>query len=147
MKFPRNARIFRGQLDAAPFASVFFLLVIFVMLGSVLQTPGVRVNLPQAANLPGTDRPTIPVALDAHGRFFFEDRVIDRKALESRLREAVTRSSEPLTLLLLADKAVSEENLVGAQLLARSAGIHEVLWATLPPVFTNALSFDGSVIP
>ena len=50
MKFPRNARIFRGQLDAAPFASVFFLLVIFVMLGSVLQTPGVRVDLPQAAN-------------------------------------------------------------------------------------------------
>ena len=26
MKFPRNARIFRGQLDAAPFAAVFFLL-------------------------------------------------------------------------------------------------------------------------
>ena len=26
MKFPRNARIFRGQLDAAPFAAVLFLL-------------------------------------------------------------------------------------------------------------------------
>ena len=33
MKFPRNARIFRGQLDAAPFAAVFFLLVIFLMAG------------------------------------------------------------------------------------------------------------------
>ena len=30
MRFPRNLRIFRGQLDFTPFASVFFLLVIFV---------------------------------------------------------------------------------------------------------------------
>ena len=42
MKFPRNARIFRGQLDAAPFAAVFFLLVIFMMLGSLVYTPGAR---------------------------------------------------------------------------------------------------------
>jgi len=34
MKFPRNARIFRGQLDAAPFAAVFFLLVLLLMLGT-----------------------------------------------------------------------------------------------------------------
>lgn len=40
MRFARNARIFRGQLDAAPFAAVFFLLVIFMMLGSLVYTPG-----------------------------------------------------------------------------------------------------------
>jgi hypothetical protein len=40
MKFPRNARIFRGQLDAAPFAAVLFLLVIFLMLGSLVYTTG-----------------------------------------------------------------------------------------------------------
>ena len=69
MKFPRNARIFRGQLDAAPFVSVFFLLVIFVLLfslpGSLLHTAGVRVELPVSGNapLPGTDHPTISVAM------------------------------------------------------------------------------------
>ena len=45
MKFPRNARIFRGQLDAAPFAAVFFLLVIFMMLGSLVYTPGARLRV------------------------------------------------------------------------------------------------------
>ena len=39
MKFPRNARIFRGHLEIAPFASVFFLLVIFVSLSSLMYTP------------------------------------------------------------------------------------------------------------
>jgi biopolymer transport protein ExbD len=147
MKFPRNARIFRGQLDAAPFASVFFLLVIFVMLGTLVHTPGVRIELPQANDLPGTDAPTIAVAVDANGRLYFENRVIDRGDLLSRLRAAAKKSSEPLTLLVQADKAVTEESLVGVAALARTAGIHDLLLATLPPVFTNSLSLYSSRVP
>ena len=143
MKFPRNARIFRGQLDAAPFASVFFLLVIFLMLGSLMQTPGVRIELPQAEDLPGSDHPTIAVAVDASGRFYYENRRIGNRELESRLKEAVAASPEPLTLLVHADKAVTEESLVGVALLARSAHIHDLLLAT----FTNSLSFYPSTAP
>ena len=36
MKFPRNAKIIRSHFDAAPFAAVFFLLVIFLMLGALI---------------------------------------------------------------------------------------------------------------
>ena len=55
MKFARNARLLRSQLDVAPFAAVFFLLVIFMMLGSLVYTPGARLELqlPQGKNLPG----------------------------------------------------------------------------------------------
>ena len=54
MKFPRSARIFRGHLDVAPFASVFFLLVIFALLGALIYTPGIPVELqlPEANDLP-----------------------------------------------------------------------------------------------
>src|SRR5581483_11621856 len=45
MRFQRHAKIFRGQLDAAPIASVFFLLIVFLMLGNLLYTPGVLVKL------------------------------------------------------------------------------------------------------
>ena len=45
MRFPRNARIFHGQLDATPVAAVFFLLVIFLLLASLVYTPGVPVDL------------------------------------------------------------------------------------------------------
>ena len=53
MRFPRHAKIFRGQLDPAPVAGVLFLLVIFVLLGSLLYTPGVLVQV--GSNAAGVD--------------------------------------------------------------------------------------------
>ena len=134
MKFPRNARIFRGQLDMAPFAAVFFLLVIFVILGSLVYTPGVRIQLPAADNLPGTDRPTVTVAVDASGRLYFENQSISEDELKPRLRAAAKKSREPLTLVVQADKAVTQETIVHLTLLARDAGITDALLATLPPL-------------
>ncbi len=134
MKFPRNARIFRGRLDAAPWAAVFFLLVIFLMLATLVYTPGVRVSLqlPVADNLPGTDHPTVPVAIDSEGRLYFENQPIGESQLALRLKARVKDSNEPLTLVVLADKAVTYDRLVRLTLLARSAGIREALLATLP---------------
>jgi biopolymer transport protein ExbD len=131
MKFPRNARIFRGQLDAAPFAAVLFLLVIFLMLGSLVYTPGVPLQLPVANDLPGTDKPTIAVAIDGNGRLFFENQGIDENQLRGRLRQAAKESRE-LTLLVIADKSVTYDRLVRLTLLARDAGISQAWLATLP---------------
>src|SRR5438309_5494239 len=112
MKFPRNARIFRGQLDVAPFAAVFFLLVIFMMISSLVYTPGVRLELPVAENSGGTDRPTVAVAIDKNGRLYFENKAIEAAELSERLREAVSHSTVPLTLVVRADKAVTYEMFV-----------------------------------
>ena len=134
MKFARNARILRSQLDAAPFAAIFFLLVIFMMLGSLIYTPGARLELqlPQANGLPGTDKRTVSVAIDADGRLYYENQWIEEKALRGRLQEAARKSSEPLPLVVQADKSVSYERLMRLTLLARDAGIREALLATLP---------------
>jgi biopolymer transport protein ExbD len=134
MRFPRNARILRSQLDAAPFAAVFFLLVIFMMLGSLVYTPGARLELqlPQANGLPGTDKPTVSVAIDADGRLYYKNQCFAENDLGRQLREVVKKSAEPLTLVVLADKAVSYEKCLRLALLAREAGISEALLATLP---------------
>ena len=132
MKFPRNARIFRGQLDAAPFATVLFLLVIFLLLGSLVYTPGVRLELPVADNLPGTDKPTVAVAIDANGRLYFENQAIEESRLRGRLNLLVQQSPEPPTLIVQADRAVTTEMLVRLSMLAREAGITNGLLATLP---------------
>lgn len=132
MKFPRNARIFRGQLDAAPFAAVFFLLVIFMMLSSLVYTPGVHIRLPMADNLTGTDQLTVAVAIDANGRYYFENQAIDEAQLRNRLRQVAKSAGEPLTLVIQADQAASNEMLVRLGLLAREAGITNGLLATLP---------------
>jgi len=136
MKFPRSARIFRGHLDFAPFAAVFFLLLLFALLGTLMYTPGVQVELPQANDLAGTDRPTIAVAVDAAGRIYFENQPVEENGLSNSLKRAAQKSPEPLTLLVQADKAVAYEHLIRLTLLARDAGITNSLFAVLPRVFS-----------
>ena len=134
MKFPRHATIFRGHLDAAPFAGVLFLLVMFMMLGSLVYTPGARLELqlPGADGLPGMDKPSVAVAVDADGRLYYENQRIEEDELRRRLQEVVRKSAEPLTLVVYADKAVSNEMCLRLALLARDAGISEALLATMP---------------
>ena len=136
MKFPRNARIFRGQLDAAPLAGVFFLLVMFLALSSrMVFTPGISVNLPQGADLPGTDKPAVAVAVDASGLLYFENQLVTETQLRDQLSEAVKNSSEPLTLIVQGDKEFKYDVLIRLGLLASQAGIKEALLATRPPPF------------
>jgi len=132
MKFPRNARLLRSTLDVAPFAVVFFLLVIFLTLAALLPTPGLSLRLPVAGDLPGTDKPTVAVAIDAEGRLFFANQIVTENELKSHLNAAMKDSREPLTLVVQADRAVTYGQLVHLTMLAREAGIHDVLLATLP---------------
>ena len=134
MKFPRNTRLLRSPFEIAPFAAVFFLLVIFLMLGALLPTPGLPLQLPTASDLPGTDKPTVAVAVDSSGRFYFENQMVNEAGLNSALKSVVKNSREPLTLVIQADKSVTYEQLVRLTMLARDVGIHDVLLATLPRV-------------
>jgi biopolymer transport protein ExbD len=138
MKFPRNARIFRGRLDVAPFATVFFLIAMFLLLSSMVYTPGVRLELPIADDLPGTERPSVAVALDGNGRLYFENALVSEKELRIRLRSAADRAGTPLTLVVQADKSATYEMLVRVALVAKEAGISDALLATLPrPLASN----------
>lgn len=138
MKFPRNARLLRSTLDVAPFAVVFFLLIIFLTLAALLPTPGLSLRLPVASDLPGTDKPTVAVAIDAEGRFFFANQIVTEPELKSHLTVAMKKSGEPLTLVVQADKAVTYGQLVHLTMLARDVGIHDVLLATLPRVINES---------
>jgi len=135
MKFPRNAKVFRGQLDAAPFAAVFFLLVIFLMVSTLVYTPGVPVDLqlPYAADVPGTDKASVSVAVDAGGRLYYQNQLLERRDLRERLRQAVaTAAPEPLALVIHADQNVTHETLIRLAMIARDAGVGEARLATLP---------------
>ena len=136
MKFPRNSRLLRSPFDMAPFAAVLFLLVIFLMLGAFLPTSGLPLRLPVANDLPGTDQPTVAVAVDASGRFYFANQIVAEDKLKSALKTAAKKSRAPLTLVIHADKTVTYDQLVHLALLARDAGIQNALLATLPRVVT-----------
>lgn len=138
MKFPRNAKAFRGQLDAAPMAAVFFLLVMFLLLASLMYTPGVKIKLPVAAGLPGVDGLRVTVAVDSSGKFYFQNQVVTETELSSRLTAVARSSSQPLTLIVQADEAVRNDTIIRLSLLAHDAGISEAVLATLPRPFSEA---------
>lgn len=139
MRFPRHAKIFCGQLDAAPFAGVFFLVLLFLLLNSSLVfTPGLKVQLelPTAGRLPGTGGPAVVVAVDRAGKLYYENQVIEEPELLTKLRaqaEKSRRAKSGLTLVVQADKLVAYAVVVRLAELAREAGINEVLQATRPP--------------
>lgn len=144
MKFPRNARMFKGQLDAAPFACVLFCLLIFLLLTLVVPIPGVPVHLPDAVpGESGVEGPRVTVALDvgdAHnpnGVLYFRNQTIGEADLQRRLKDEVKNSPQPLTLVIQADKKVTIEQLNRLMRLAAKAGIKDVVPATLPGVFDD----------
>jgi biopolymer transport protein ExbD len=220
MRFQRNTKIFRGGVDAAPFAAVFFLIVMFVMLfyshvffpgvpikladqegapemenrtakvlasgeveflgtpytprefraelrtrgqqgtlpkrvlieseakadadfasevenllkgaGIDLKLPGTRLELPDDAGFPGAPNPVVVVGINLNGQLFFQHQLVSETVLEERLAAAVKRASEPLTLLLQADKNVPAEKIVILSRIASRAGISEMRIATKP---------------
>jgi biopolymer transport protein ExbD len=136
MKFPRNARIFRGQLDFAPFAAVLFLLVIFVLLGKMLYTPGIPVRLPSAGDviLPGATGPTLSVAVTTNA-FYFQDELVPENELSNRLFAAKQKISEPVTLIVQFDEDVTDKSHIKMWSLARQVGFTNLLQATLPRVY------------
>ncbi len=136
MKYPRNARIFRGQLDAAPFASVFFLLVIFILIGKLTYTPGIQVRLPAAGNvrLSGVDGPTLSVALTTNA-IYFQDQQVSENDFSNQLFTAKQKIPGPVTLIVQSDKDVTEEKRAQVWAIAQQAGIQNLLVATLPRVY------------
>lgn len=134
MKFPRNARIFRGQLDLTPIASVLFLLLMFILLNSgIVFTPGVRIELPVSGPepVPGTDRPTVVVAVDQGGQLFFNQQITSFEQLGIQL-PLMARAQSNLTLVIQSDKRVSYDTIVQLGQLAQRASMKEVLFALRP---------------
>jgi biopolymer transport protein ExbD len=85
-------------------------------------------------DLPGTERPTVSVALDADGRCYFASQIVSETQLKFNLAAAVKKSREPLTLVIQADQSVTYGQLVRLTMLARAAGIQNALLATLPRI-------------
>ena len=134
MKFPRNAKVFRGQLDVAPFASVFFLLVIFMLLNSsIVFVPGLRLQLPEATTnrIAGISGPTVAVALDSGGQLYFANQIIKSEQLRSLLIQATKKTPE-LTVIIQADTAAELNAFYHLTQLIMETGVREVLIASRP---------------
>ena len=103
MKYPRNTRIFRGQLDVAPVACLFFVTAILLFLHSqMVFTPGVRLDLH-----PSTDSKRPSLYIDGEGLYVYQGDRMSASSFEKRIRNDAEKNILPSTLALQVDPRVS----------------------------------------
>ena len=145
MRLPRNHKVFRGQLDVAPIAGVFFLMLIFMVFHSgLVLTPGIPLKLPAAYGLAGLTNQSVVVAVTANGNCYYENQIISDNELKTKLRAALP-GHRPLTMVLQTDRDLRYERLVELCVLAREAGIQETLLAVRPEMQPSIV--EQAVVP
>lgn len=122
MRYPRNVKIFRGGVDAAPFAGLFFSTVLFMVLFySHVFFPGVPVALAdeeETAEL--TDR-TVKVLKDRSVRFL--GTVYDPAAFQEELAARVKRGDLPSRVILENELGAPTDFVTHVGNLLKEAGV------------------------
>ena len=97
MKFQRKAKIFKGRVDAAPLASILFLLLIFVVLhSSLVFAPGIKVELADFQKIAGTNDYKI-VTIRPGGEIEYNKQIYtEKKFIEKLLSDAKKKQLAPV---------------------------------------------------
>ncbi|MFO1457783.1 MAG: biopolymer transporter ExbD [Verrucomicrobiota bacterium] len=133
MKFTRSTRLFRGQLDLAPFLCVLFLLAAALLLRDFLVLPrGARLVLPPQDSpvAAAAGERVLIVAVDAARRLYFENQIIAREGLEAALTERSRNPGATRTLLIQPDQSVPYGELAELAVLARRAGMRQIIFGS-----------------
>ncbi|MBQ6597423.1 MAG: biopolymer transporter ExbD, partial [Lentisphaeria bacterium] len=115
-----------GAPDLIPFVNVFFLLLVFFMIGSsFVPISGIPVNLPEAPSVSKYSARKYIITLDRNGRIFFNDEMVDNlKQLRGKLRAFVARNAddERDSVVLRADRSNNFETI--SQIMALAEELH-----------------------
>ena len=115
-----------GAPDLIPFINVFFLLLVFFMIGSsFVPISGIPVNLPEAPEVSNYSARKYIITLDRNGRIYFNDEVVDNlKQLRGKLRAFVSRNIDGQrdAIVLRADRSNSFETI--SQIMALAEELH-----------------------
>lgn len=136
MHLPRHARMFAGQFDMAPFACVFFLVLMFLLLQTQLApVPGVQVRLPKVSLVDDARAGDgLVVVVDKENRLYFEQQITTEEKLQSDLAAKREKLGGKVQVLFQADAEVQNRTLTRLFALCRRAGIDEIKLQTRPPV-------------
>lgn len=114
MKYPRNTRIFRGQLDVAPVACLFFMTAILLFLHSqIVFSPGVRLDLHPSAD---TNRPSLYI--DSENIFHYAGSTMSAASFVKRVHADAAKNKLPSTLVLQTELGVSTNSINAVRELA-----------------------------
>ena len=130
----RHRRKPMAEINVVPYIDVMLVLLVIFMVTAPLLTPGVKVDLPQAAAsaVDNPDRETLVVTVDRKGKLFLDDREIGAPALQSKVA-AILRVRPQTPVLIRGDRQAAYNDVVQTMVLLQAAGAPSVGLVTQNP--------------
>jgi biopolymer transport protein ExbD len=121
-----------NEINVTPLVDVMLVLLVVFIVTAPLFTHSIRIDLPRARTEVSQEKPdTINLAIDADGRFYWNDRPLDRAALSDRLRESADRKPQP-ELHIRADRETRYQALADVMAEAQRVKLQRVGFVTDP---------------
>jgi len=130
----RHRRKPMAEINVVPYIDVMLVLLVIFMVTAPLLTPGVKVDLPQAAAsaVDNPDRETLVVTVDRKGKLFLDEREIGAEALQAKVA-AILRVRPKTPVLIRGDRQAAYNDVVQTMVLLQAAGAPSVGLVTQSP--------------
>ena len=130
----RHRRKPMAEINVVPYIDVMLVLLVIFMVTAPLLTPGVKVDLPQAAAsaVDNPDRETLVVTVDRKGKLFLDEREIGSEALQAKVA-AILRVRPQSPVLIRGDRQAAYNDVVQTMVLLQAAGAPSVGLVTQSP--------------
>jgi len=121
-----------ADINVTPMVDVMLVLLVIFIITAPLFTHAVKLDLPRAQSAPAPERPeAVSLSIDAQGRIYWNDAVIDRAELDARIAAAATRQPAP-ELHLRADRDTRYEVIAQVMAAAQAGGLSKIGFVTEP---------------
>lgn len=119
-----------SEINMTPLVDVMLVLLIIFMLTVPVLTHSVNVDLPRAGSTAAEIAPeTVTIAVDAEGRVFWNEELLDGRALKARLAAAAAATPQP-QIYIHGDRRADYEHVVRVMAGAQQAGLTQLGFVT-----------------
>ncbi|AMO97324.1 biopolymer transport ExbD/TolR family protein [Collimonas fungivorans] len=123
---------FNPEINTTPLVDVMLVLLIIFIMTIPVMNHAVKIDLPRATNQPDQTKPeNINLSIDADGKLFWNEEVVDRNELNARIAVAAQKQPQP-ELHLRAARTVQYEKVAQVMAAAQSGGLGKIGFVTDP---------------
>ncbi|WP_042301126.1 ExbD/TolR family protein [Paraburkholderia kururiensis] len=114
------------RIEIVPMIDIMMFLLIFFMVTmlKMIDTSGIKINVPQAATAAALPKATVTITVDKSGELFFEGQPAAADALTQTLKARAAQAK--LEVLVASDKDVPLQSVLRAMDVARAAGVEDL---------------------
>ena len=123
---------FNPEINTTPLVDVMLVLLIIFIITIPVMNHSVKIDLPRAASQPDQAKPeNIHLAIDAQGKMYWNQEVIDADQLKARIAAAAQKNPQP-ELHLRAERTTQYEKVAQVMAAAQSGGLGKIGFITDP---------------